>query len=144
MSYNLRYWKIGLGIAAVLIIIAAVTSGVVFGAAPGKGSTKKMKAEIVGPGFPPNHPVENIGFLKGRFYYAALLPNTKNVVVVQVKFKTGTMKYEMEESISRILTNGDQRDRTTGAELEQLYQDASVATAKYYGDKYVLANIRTT
>jgi hypothetical protein len=54
------------------------------------------------------------------------------------------MKYEIEESISRILTNGDQRDRTTGAELEQLYQDASVATAKYYGDKYVLANIRTT
>jgi len=133
-----KTWIIIAVVIIIAIVLTATTVGAVLGIKP-----KTTKAVINGPGFPKDYPVENYGTFENRYYYAAVLPNTQNIVVLEVKFEVGTTD-KVEQSISRVLVDGAKRSRTTDAELEQIYQDATVSTAKYYGDNYVLSKIENT
>lgn len=132
-----KAWII-IGIVVLIVVVVAATLGAVLSKAPSEKSFKTMKATINGPGFPKDYPVENYGFVDKRFYYAAVLPQTDNIVILEVIFQTGTTN-TIEQSVSRVLVGGATRSRTTDAELEQIYQDATVSTAKYYGDNYVVS-----
>ena len=102
---------------------------------------KRFSANIRGPGFPSPAPVESLGFYSpdNAYYAAALLPNTQDLVILQVQFAPNT--WDVESSVARVLKDGASRRRVTAIELEQIYTDASVATSVRYGDQYQLVNI---